>query len=331
MKNTYDLIGLGELLIDFTPVKDAKETYKANPGGAPGNVVCTIQKYGYDTGFIGSIGRDHFGELLCETLANFGVDVSLIEKIDEAFTTMAFVSLDENGDRSFSFARKPGADTLLTLTEQHKKALSKTKILHFGTISMSHKNNRAATKEAVELVRTKGGIISFDPNLRLNLWDSKEELMEQVEWGLKHSDILKMSSEDMADITECDNDMYFIDLFKNTDLKLILHSVGENGAYAISFDRENNALIKAHADIATNIYPVDTTGAGDIFTGAFLSKLLDALNNLEANTEIEKLESYLNSKPDFHAALSFANLVAGTSTMSMGGIPSIPDFDKLNI
>lgn len=328
----YDLIGIGELLVDFTESRtlapDLKEeVYTANPGGAPANLVCTMQTYGLQTAFIGSVGDDHFGRLLIHTLDEFDVDTSLIQKHEEIFTTLAFVTLDETGDREFSFARKPGADTGLELDEKQREALHKTQALHFGTISLSHEPSKTATQEAISIVRDQGGIVSFDPNLRLNLWESKEDLLREVYWGFKHCDILKLSLDDLVEITKEEPLAYAEKLLRQNDIQLILLSIGAKGAYSLSLDRATDQMVQVFAPALEDIKVVDTTGAGDIFTGSFLSKLLPLVKMINQPRPIDNLQVWLKDRQGLEEALTFANRMAGLSTTKPGGIPAIPSPD----
>ena len=174
----YDIVAIGELLIDFAPVPDQTGIYpvmKANPGGAPANFLAALSKYGAKTAFIGKVGTDSFGYLLKNTMEEVGVDTTGMILDDSVFTTLAFVTLDKNGDRSFSFARKPGADTCLTWEEIDQSLLKKTRAVHFGTLSLTNDPARTATQKAIAFAKAQGKMITFDPNLRLPLWNNPEE------------------------------------------------------------------------------------------------------------------------------------------------------------
>ena len=171
----YDVVALGELLIDFTPVSTdgaGCPTLKANPGGAPGNLLAALSRYGRRTAFLGKVGEDAFGHLLLESLRRAGVQTRGIRLTSSAFTTLAFVTLDAAGDRSFSFARKPGADTQLRWEEVDRSLIQRCCLFHFGSLSLTDEPARSATRTAVAYARELGRTVTFDPNLRLPLWPS---------------------------------------------------------------------------------------------------------------------------------------------------------------
>ena len=273
------------------------------------------------------MGKDHFGELLISTLQEYGVETRGIQIVEEAFTTLAFVSLDESGDREFSFARKPGADTMLKLGDVQKDILRESRLLHYGTISLSHEPSRASTIEAVRSVRENGGLISFDPNLRLNLWESKNELLRQVSWGFGHCDILKISEDDLSEVDPGDPEAFVEELLRKGKVKLVLLSLGSSGAKALWLDPEGDvrSFFEA-ADPA--IRPIDTTGAGDIFTGAFLSRCQVFLRS--GNTPQASFADWLKDPRELQEMLRYANRAAGLSTMKHGGIPSIPSAEEIS-
>lgn len=320
-----DLTCIGELLIDFVD-SNGDESYNANPGGAPANVAVSAQIHGLKTAFIGAVGEDHFGEMLINTLASKNVKTGGIQIVSEAFTTLAFVSLDDKANRSFSFARKPGADTLLKLDDFQIPLLKDTKILHFGSLSLSHEPARSATKQAVNIVKQAKGVISFDPNLRLGLWDSREHMLEQIQWGLNNCDLLKISEEDLSHIDSRPQNDIINELLNTTSIKLILLSTGSSGSTGFYRSKDQNRVITVHVPSDSSIIPVDTTGAGDIYTGSFLSKMLPVLSS-ELDSSSSFLSAFTNwcSNPkDLYGMLEFANQVAGLSTTAYGGIPSIP-------
>lgn len=335
MSKKYDLITLGELLIDFTISNKIKENanpeteiYSANPGGAPANVIACAQKLGLSTAFIGSVGADHFGDVLINSLKTIDIDTSLIQKTEEAFTTLAFVSLDQNGDREFSFARKPGADMFISLNEDSKIALSNTNFFHFGSISLITEQSREATKLAVKIAKENDAVISFDPNIRLDLWDSQKNLLDQVHWGFKNADIVKLSDDDLKYLTDILPENYIRDIFAHSEIKLILYTSGKEGSTAYYFDRITNSLRKVSRKNEFEINAIDTTGAGDIFTGAFLSSL--NLEQYNKATSKENFQEWTINFKDLENHLDFANKFAGLSTLKHGGIPSIPSTEEFN-
>ena len=191
-----DVIAIGEVLIDFTPAGRAaggNEQFECNPGGAPANVAAALSQLGAKSALISKVGQDQFGSLLHNTLLSSGVDVSEVTFTSEASTTLAFVHLDDKGDRSFSFFRKPGADTFLHSEDVPLDRIKNSKVLHFGSLSMTHEPARTATTMAVLKAKEAGVLLSFDPNIRFALWDSKEEAKQNILWGMKYADILKIS------------------------------------------------------------------------------------------------------------------------------------------
>ena len=195
----YDVAALGELLIDFTCLStdaDGYPTMAAHPGGAPANYLAALTKFGAKTAMIGKVGSDAFGRLLIKTLKGTGIDTRGMLVSDDVFTTLAFVTLDDSGDREFSFARKPGADTQLRFDEIDLGVIDTSKVLHFGTLSMTNEPARDATYKAVEYAAGHGKLISFDPNLRKPLWDDLDEAKRQMLWGLRHADVVKISDEE---------------------------------------------------------------------------------------------------------------------------------------
>ena len=202
----YDVVALGELLIDFTPVSTdgaGCPTLKANPGGAPGNLLAALSRYGRRTAFLGKVGEDAFGRLLLESLRRAGVQTRGIRLTSSAFTTLAFVTLDAAGDRSFSFARKPGADTQLRWEEVDRSLIQRCRLFHFGSLSLTDEPARSATRAAVAYARELGRTVTFDPNLRLPLWPSPAEARAQILWSLCQADVVKLSDEEVDFLWGC--------------------------------------------------------------------------------------------------------------------------------
>ena len=200
----YDVIALGELLIDFTDYGISEQTnpvFEANPGGAPCNVLALLKKYDRSCAFIGKIGEDLFGKMLTDILDEIGIDHKGLIVDPYYNTTLAFVKNFENGDREFSFYRHPGADMMLKASEVAYDLIRQAEIFHFGTLSMTHEGVREATKEAIRIAEESGAIISFDPNLRPPLWNSLDEAKEQVLYGLGHCQILKISDNEIQWLT----------------------------------------------------------------------------------------------------------------------------------
>ena len=199
MKN-FDVVALGELLIDFTENGKSAQgnmTYEANPGGAPCNVLAMLNKAGRKTAFIGKVGQDLFGNKLKATLDEVGIDTSNLIIDEDARTTLAFVETFPDGDRDFSFYRNPGADMMLRKEDLHEDLIRDAKIFHYGTLSMTHDGVREATKKAIDIAKESGAILSFDPNLRPPLWKTLDDAKEQVAYGLSKCDVLKISDNEI--------------------------------------------------------------------------------------------------------------------------------------
>ena len=201
-----DVVALGELLIDFAAKSTDSAGYPtmaANPGGAPGNFLAALNAYGRKTAFLGKVGNDAFGNLLLGTLNAAGIETKGILVDDSVFTTLAFVTFDESGDRAFSFARKPGADTQLRWDEVDKSLIDEAKVFHFGTLSLTDEPVRTATQKAVAYAKAQGKLISCDPNLRLPLWPDADAAKEQMLWSLRQADVVKISDNEVEFLWNC--------------------------------------------------------------------------------------------------------------------------------
>ena len=307
----YDVVALGELLIDFTTQSidsDGYPTMAAHPGGAPANFLAAIAKFGGKAGMLGKVGTDTFCKLLTNTLRGAGLEKKGLVAADDVFTTLAFVTLDENGDREFAFARKPGADTQLTFDELDLSLIDETRVFHFGTLSLTDEPARTTTYHAVEYAKTHGKLVTYDPNLRKPLWRSLDEAKEQMLWGLRQADVVKISDEEVEflfGLGAREGAQYILGHFP---AKLVFVTCGADGCW---FQNRNAG---GHVDSLKNIKVVDTTGAGDIFGGSAVWKLLQTDKAPEDLDEAELRE-----------IVSFACRAAGLSTMKHGGISSVPD------
>ena len=254
----YDVVALGELLIDFTTIRadsDGYPTMAAHPGGAPANFLAAIAKFGGKAAMLGKVGTDTFGKLLTSTLREVGIETNGIVASDEFFTTLAFVTLDANGDREFAFARKPGADTQLRFDELELSLLDETRVFHFGTLSLTGEPSRTTTYRAVEYAREHGKLITFDPNLRKPLWRELDEAKQQMLWGLAHADVVKISDEEVEFLFGLgvqEGAQYILEHFP---VKLVFVTCGPDGCW---FQNKNAS---GHVDSLRNIKVVDTTGA----------------------------------------------------------------------
>lgn len=306
----YDVVAIGELLIDFTPAgitEDGMVLFGRNPGGAPGNLLALVAKLGQKTALISKVGEDQFGLYLKGILDNIGVDTKGIVFTKEANTTLAFVHLSSQGDRSFSFHRKPGADMMLDETDIDLQLVKNTRIFHFGTVSMTHNPSRSATLYAVKMAKESGAIISFDPNLRPPLWDSPEEAKVMIEKGLEFADLLKVSNEELEFITGKADLETGSELIRNKyGIHLILVTLGPKGCFYRIGTRTG---ILPTYDVKT----IDTTGAGDAFLGAFLYQI----------NQKQKAVSNL-SEDDIRHMIDFSNAAGSLATTKKGAIPAMP-------
>lgn len=306
----YDVVALGEFLIDFTPSGksgNGNNLYEQNPGGGTANVLAALAKLGKKTAFIGKVGRDQFGFFLKDVLINLNIDAKGLVFSDDVNTTLAFVHLDETGDRSFSFYRNPGADMMLREDEVDCDLIKNSKVFHFSSISMTHEPARSATLKALDTARKNNLIISYDPNLRPPLWDNLELAKEMMLKGLEYADILKISEEELyfltgiSDLSE--GSAYIRDKY---GVKLIFVTLGPKGCFY------RKGEYTGHQP-ALDVKVVDTTGAGDSFLGSVLYQVI------EKDMDIELLTA-----SDIDKIVSFANTVAGISTMKKGAMPSYP-------
>jgi len=306
----YDVTALGELLIDFAPVSTDEAGYPtlaAKPGGAPCNYLAALSKYGAKTALFAKVGTDAFGKMLIKTLQETGIETTGIVEDDSVFTTLAFVTLDAAGDRSFSFARKPGADTCLRYEEIDLSFIDNAKAFHFGTLSLTNEPSKEATQKSVAYAKNAGKLITFDPNLRASLWDCMEEAKKQIIWGLGQADIVKISDEEVEFLWGCSEKEGADKLLGEFGVKLAMVTSGSKGA-----------LIQNKKGIAVSpcppVDPVDTTGAGDIFGGSAVSRVIKLQKPPEELEESELAE-----------ILKFALTAASLSTQKPGGIPSVPE------
>ncbi|RKD33118.1 carbohydrate kinase family protein [Lacrimispora algidixylanolytica] len=312
----YDVIALGELLIDFTVYGKSKQgnsLFEANPGGAPCNVLAILTKLGRKTAFIGKVGNDAFGHMLKERVSSLGIDTQALVMDEEIPTTLAFVQNKQNGERDFSFYRKPGADMMLRENEIEEEIFAKTKIFHFGTLSMTAEGVRKSTQKAIETASESGCILTFDPNLRLPLWADEKMAKEAIHYGLSKCDVLKIS----------DNEIQF--LFDTSDIeegikriqtqypgiRLILATMGMEGSYAYY----KKQCIFQKAFIQSNT--IDCTGAGDTFNGIAIHYILEY--GLDHFNEVKLQE-----------LLCHAGAGAAIITTRPGALCVMPDKDEID-
>lgn len=308
MAKKYDVIALGELLIDFTmngQSEQGNNMFEACPGGAPCNVLALLNKMGKKTAFIGKVGKDQFGTLLRDTITEAGIDAPNLMVDENVNTTLAFVHTFPDGDREFSFYRNPGADMMLTADEVNPEVVKDTKVFHFGTLSMTHEGVREATKKAVETAKANGCLVSFDPNLRPPLWSSLDLAKEQMEYGFGKCDILKISDNEIQFVSgKEDYDEGIAYLQETYNIPLILLTMGKDGsrAYYKGMRVERPGF---------SVKAIETTGAGDTFCGSSLNYLVD--HDFENLTEEQLGEM-----------LTFANAAAALVTTKKGAIKAMP-------
>ena len=312
----FDIVSLGELLIDFTPqgVSDkGNYLFEANPGGAPCNVLAAMAKLGCKTAFMGKIGTDTFGNFLKDTVEKIGINTDGLKMTDENFTTLAFVTLDADGNRSFAFSRNNSADVMLTEDEVDEDIIKNSKIFHCGTLSLTHPQVKKATLKALNTAKENGVIISVDPNLRLPLWKSEDDAKEAINTVLEYADIIKISDYEIEfmcgekDVLEGAKKMY-----KQYNPKIMFATCGKDGAYIIKDD------IVLHHPCYDEVKTVDTTGAGDCFCGTSLKKLIDY-----------KLDFASLTKDDCFDIIQYASAAASLATTKYGAISIMPSDDEI--
>lgn len=310
MDKKYDVVALGELLIDFTPAGISEGNmllFERNPGGAPVNMLTAVTKNGFHTAFVGKVGNDMHGIFLRDTAQKIGIDVSGLIMADDVFTTLTFVGLSEQGERTFSFARKPGADTRICFREVPVEMLQSTKILHIGSLSLTDEPARTTTFQAVRAAKEAGAVISYDPNYRAPLWESEEEAAERMKTLLQYVDMIKISDEETRLLTPFQEPKEAAEYLLMKGIKVVAVTLGKDGAL-IAGPKEH-AIVPGYSSRVT-----DTTGAGDSFWGGFISRYLSYEEKPEELT-LEQLQE---------CAL-YGNATASLCVEKRGGIPSIPD------
>lgn len=308
-----DFVTLGELLIDFTPSGECngQKLFMQNAGGAVANVVAAIAGYGLDTSFLGMVGNDAFGKYLANVLQEKGVDTSGLVLSDEYNTTLAFVHLFENGDRDFSFYRKPGADIMYTSDHLDKDVIKNAKVFHYGSLSFTNEPVRSTTFTALEVAKEAGVIISYDPNYRAPLWESETQAKEYMLKGMEYADIMKISDNEIEFLF---GDISYEDAAKKLvgqGIKLVFITLGSEGA--IYANASGIGKVQGYKTKA-----VDATGAGDCFTASVIYQILQSGKDLDAIT-LEDLEKFT----------CFANAAASVCVEGKGGIPSMPSIAQV--
>ena len=258
MRIKTDITALGELLIDFTPAgvsQQGMRLFEQNPGGAPANLLAAAAKFGSKTGFIGKVGKDMHGDFLKETLIRAGINTDHLIQDEKYFTTRAFVSLKENGEREFAFARKPGADTNLCMKEIDPEILENTRVFHVGSLSLTDDPSRTATYEALNIARNSGAVISYDPNYRAALWSDPETAQLRMQSLIPYVDMMKISDEETSLLTPYQDPEEAIQYLLRQGVHLVAVTLGRDGALI----GNENGIVKAEG---FSSHAIDTTGAG---------------------------------------------------------------------
>ncbi|HIT60161.1 MAG TPA: carbohydrate kinase [Candidatus Fimousia stercorigallinarum] len=310
----YDVTALGELLIDFTEngiSSQGNPVMEANPGGAPCNVLAMLNRLGHKAAFIGKIGQDMFGDQLEKALLEVGIETRGLKKDEEVHTTLAFVHTLEDGDREFSFYRKPGADMMLSCEDLDEDLIKNSTIFHYGSLSMTDEPCKSAQKKAVEIAEEAGCLMSFDPNLREPLWSSLDDAHREIEYGMQHCNILKISDNEIQWFTgKEDFDEGIAVIKEKYDIPLILLSMGRDGSRAYT----KNCRVEVPAFIQENT--IETTGAGDTFGACILHYVLE--HGWKEYTEEELKEM-----------LTFANAAASIVTTRKGALRVMPTKEEV--
>ncbi|MGM9604426.1 MAG: carbohydrate kinase [Faecousia sp.] len=307
-----DIVAVGEVLIDLTQ-KGVDELgvgqYAANPGGAPANLAVAAARLGASTAFVGKVGRDAFGKYLRAVLEENNVDTTGLLEDAKEHTTLAVVSVDETGERSFSFYRDPSADVNLRPEEIPAGLLKETRILHFGSVSLTAEPARSATLHAAKTARANGCLVSYDPNYRASLWSSEEEAIREMKNALPLCDILKISDEELPLLTGTTDPETGSAMLSKLGIRLVFITLGANGAF-FRLGEQTGSVPGIRVKVG------DTNGAGDTFFGAALSKLVK--ENLDELTLDHLAE-----------IAAFANKAASITTSRHGAIPAMPRLEEV--
>ena len=308
-----DITAIGEILIDLTQSGRTEQgipRFDANPGGAPANLAVAASRLGAKTAFIGRVGRDSYGDFLRATLEQNGVDVTGLSVDPRQHTTLAIVSLDGKGERSFSFYRDPSADVNLRFEDVPQAQLSDTRVLHFGSVSLTAEPSRSATLQSARTAKERDAWISYDPNYRASLWPEEQTAIRQMLEPLPLVDILKVSDEELPLLTGLTDPERGSARLAETGPKLILVTLGAEGAFYRLGGKTGHVP-------GYKVTVGDTNGAGDTFFGALLSQLVTK----------ESLEEL--TREELEAAIAFANKAAAITTSRHGAIPAMPTLAEL--
>ncbi len=313
--NKYDIVTLGEILIDYTSVgisNSGNRLFEQNAGGAPANVAVCATKLGRQCAFVGKVGNDLQGKFLVDTLANVGVDTSGMIVDNNCFTTLAFVDIAENGERTFSFARQHGADTMLAIDELDNNMLTNCKILHVGSLSLTTQLGQDTTMHAVEVAKNAGATISYDPNYRASLWDSQAQATSSMTSLLSYADVVKISDEECILLTGSSCEVEASCVIAHKGAHVVCVTLGSRGAYL------SVGGVGQYVDGFVPHSVVDTTGAGDSFWGAVLS-CIATIDKPLADITLSELVP----------AVQFGNATASLCIEGRGAIPSMPTLSEV--
>lgn len=310
------VITLGEALIDFTPLDDQNLDFRKNPGGAPANVAVALSRLGVDVSFIGKVGNDILGNFLAGKLESENINIDNLVLTNEAKTAITFVTLDDDGDRSFDFYIDPSADRFLRVDEIDAKLFTENKIYHFGSISLIDEPARSATKKGIELARQNEMLVSYDPNLREMLWDSLTEAKEMILSVMGQVDILKVSVEELEFLTGEKGIEKGADILKSEyDIPVIFITCGSEGSY---YYKDQLGFVEAF-----KVDAVDTTGAGD----AFISGVLYNFEQTDlALTEINN--KFLENTLKF---ANYSGAIAASVSGAMVALPTLREIKQLEL
>ena len=310
----FSVTALGEVLIDFTDhgvSANGMKLFERNPGGAPANVLVALKKLGHDVAFIGKVGQDMHGEFLRETIESNGIDCTGLISDPNFFTTLAFVALDENGDRSFSFARKPGADTQLAVDDLPLDVIKNSKVFHVGSLSLTDEPARSATIEALKIAKQAGGVMSYDPNYRDSLWTSAEAASAQMKSILPYMDLIKISAEECPLVTDHTKAEDAAAELLAGGASVVVVTLDADGAFVAT--KDGARIVESF-----RVDAVDTTGAGDSFWGGFLAAFCES-GKAPQDLTID----------DAAAFTRFGNAVASLCVRTRGAIPAMPERDAV--
>ena len=314
MEKKIDVTALGEILIDFTPCgksEAGQRVFEQNPGGAPANVLACLNKCGKKTAFIGKVGDDMHGQFLVDVLNDSEICTDGVVVDDNVFTTLAFVDLSDSGERSFSFARKPGADTCLTQNELKEEIIKDSKVFHIGSLSLTAEPVKGTTFKALEIAKEAGCIISYDPNYRAPLWDSKEAAIKGMRSVVSYVDVMKISDEETALLTGIVEPEGAAKKLVDRGASVVAVTLGVDGALVCT--KEGSMIVPGFkADM------VDTTGAGDSFWGGFLKCLLDS-GKRPGEVSLEEAAEFAK----------YGNAVASLCVGKRGAIPAMPTVEEI--